>query len=307
MSDFSVRADSVDVEQIMRQIRARIRDKRGVDYTDQQIRELAEAKLERFLDPDAVRSDLLAQFKKLQASAPIRYEDALFESGKPIVRAFRRWLRPVLKLFMNVNTLTTTLQTQSEVNQLYYELIHNLVVELTKTSIELKNATMRLESLQSRLEFNERRARALEGVVQYRPESVGSRRSEVGPPPGHTEPQGGTDPVTGGESIRTRRRRRRRGRRVPVAGAAQPAGAASERDAAPDDQSEQETHEALPIARSEPESDSAGAADRTAPTIEPASAGTEPSSGGPGTNERTPSTERSGDVPQTDGPPRDEP
>ena len=38
-----VQADAVDVEQIMRQIRARIREKRGADYTEQEIRELVAA------------------------------------------------------------------------------------------------------------------------------------------------------------------------------------------------------------------------------------------------------------------------
>ena len=33
MPDFNIRSDSVNVEQIMEQIRARIREKRGVDYT----------------------------------------------------------------------------------------------------------------------------------------------------------------------------------------------------------------------------------------------------------------------------------
>ena len=63
MPDFNVRSDSVNVEQIMEQIRARIREKRGVDYTEQQIRELAAVKLEKFLDPRGVRSDLLEQFR----------------------------------------------------------------------------------------------------------------------------------------------------------------------------------------------------------------------------------------------------
>jgi hypothetical protein len=49
MSDFNVRSDSVDVEQIMEQIRARIREKRGVD-TPQTSRPGA-VKLEKFLDP----------------------------------------------------------------------------------------------------------------------------------------------------------------------------------------------------------------------------------------------------------------
>src|SRR6202011_1931699 len=66
MPDFNVRSDSVDVEQIMEQIRARIREKRGVDYTEQQIRELAAVKLEKFLDPPGLRSDLLDPFRRVQ-------------------------------------------------------------------------------------------------------------------------------------------------------------------------------------------------------------------------------------------------
>ena len=45
MTDINIRSDSVDVEQIMRQIRARIREKRGVDYTEEEIRQLAAVKL----------------------------------------------------------------------------------------------------------------------------------------------------------------------------------------------------------------------------------------------------------------------
>jgi hypothetical protein len=149
------------------------------------------------------------------------------------------------------------------------------VLELTRASIEVKNLKMRLESVQSRLEFNERRARALEAVVQYKADARvrGDRRDDSrrdqqprgehtrgqgsqGRPPGAppprppqppaqvrapqapqgpqvtpqaaaaavafeepatpgTEPQGGIDPITGGDSLRTRRRRRRRGRRGP--------------------------------------------------------------------------------------------
>jgi hypothetical protein len=234
MSDFSVRADSVDVEQIMRQIRARIREKRGVDYTEEQIRELATAKLERFLDPAGVRSGLLEEFRRPTTPPPPLYafeDTTLFESDKPLVRFFRRLLRPLLKLFFNPNVLSTVLHRQADLNQLqeerhalYYEAIHNLVLESTRASIELKSLKMRVESLQSRLEFNDRRARALEGVVQYRPDALqGSARgagSTGRADADRTEPQGGIDPITGGESLRTRRRRRRRGgRRGPGTGA----------------------------------------------------------------------------------------
>ena len=70
MADLSVRSDSVDVEQIMRQIRARIREKRGVDYTEAELQQLASVKLEKFLDPRGVRSDLVEQFKKHRIVSP---------------------------------------------------------------------------------------------------------------------------------------------------------------------------------------------------------------------------------------------
>jgi len=196
MPDFNVRSDSVNVEQIMAQIRERIREKRGVDYTEQQIRELADVKLERFLDPRGVRSDLLDQFRKAQpAYEPpelpnFAFEDAtLFESHRAPIRWIRKLLMPLLKLFFNPNPLIQALHIQSRLNtmnaerearresarramdQLYYELVHNLVVETTRTGIEVKNLKMRIESIASRLEFNERRARALESAVVYRTES----------------------------------------------------------------------------------------------------------------------------------------
>ena len=61
---------------------------------------------------------------------------------------------------------------------LVYEVMHNLVVEVTRASIEVKNMKMRVESIASRLEFNERRARALEAVVQYRPDAERGRDHE---------------------------------------------------------------------------------------------------------------------------------
>ena len=120
MSDFTVRSDSVDVEQIMRQIRGRIRDKRGVDYTEEEIRELANVKLEKFLDPRGVRSDLLEQFRrKREASLPpnFKFEDTtLFETHRGLLAFIRRLLRPVLKLFFNPNPLIDALHIQSKLN-----------------------------------------------------------------------------------------------------------------------------------------------------------------------------------------------
>src|SRR5690349_824722 len=223
MSDFSVRSDNVDVEQIMRQIRARIREKRGVDYTEEEVRELAQVKLEKFIDPKGVRSDLIEQYRHAREAAlppNYKFEDTtLFETHRGFLALIRRLLRPVLKLFMNVNPLIDALHIQSRLNAeraamepLQYELMHNLVIELTRTTIEVKNLKMRLESMASRLDFDERRARALEGVVQYRPGAV----PPLQPPAGPNAANNAQAPATEAESAERRaRRRRRRGRRRP--------------------------------------------------------------------------------------------
>jgi hypothetical protein len=225
MSDFSVRNDSVDVEQIMRQVRARIREKRGVDYTEDEIRELAGVKLERFLDPKGVRSDLLEQYRKRReaSTSPRNYafeDTTLYESSRPILRAIRRLLNPILKLFFNPTPMVEALHIQSRLNDSYnqaesryYELIHNLVLETTRLSIEVKNLKMRVESMSSRLDFDERRARALEGVVQYRPGAVAPLQPPAG---GDRERPGANGQLSAAaEAERRSRRRRRRGRRRP--------------------------------------------------------------------------------------------
>src|SRR5438552_2483485 len=240
MPDFNVRSDSVNVEQIMEQIRARVREKRGVDYTEQQIRELAAVKLEKFLDPRGVRSDLLDQFRNTQPDPRPNYafeEETLFETHRAPIRWIRRLLRPVLKLLFNPNPLIHALHIQAKLNTmnaerdgLYFEVTHNLVIETTRLGIEGKNLTMRLESLASRLEFNERRARALESVVAYTSESDTERTAPHGapvaaaipavaaPPPsppttGARASQSPPGTAPAGPGQRSRRRRRRRGRR----------------------------------------------------------------------------------------------
>jgi hypothetical protein len=272
MSDFSVRADHVDVEQIMRQIRARIRDKRGADYTEAEVRELASVKLDRFLDPRAVRSDLLGHFKRQHQPAPLFLAGEEFppeytfdpdltlgsarDLPRRILRGIRQLLSPVLKLFVNMGAIThplhlqpainakhrelfarvsQRLQTRDELDALNFEMFNNLVVETTRLGIEVKNLRMLVESLSTRLDFDERRARALEGVVQYRP------GTPLAPPPApppapvavpagaedteHAAPAaaGSAPGVDPGDGRGPRRRRRRRGRRRGGLEAGQPA------------------------------------------------------------------------------------
>jgi hypothetical protein len=257
--EFSVRSDSVDVDQIMTQIRARIREKRGVDYTEGELRQLASVKLETFLDPTKVRSDLIQHYQAARqpggaSTLPAPPENYAFDdhmvyasergAAGRLITLVRKLLSPVLKLFINPNPILQVLHRQSAINayhqnaaNLNFEVMHNLVLELTRLSIEVKNLKMRVESLSGRLDFSDRRARALESVVQYKPgtgpaaEPAAPATYAPAPSTGQTarrevQAAGSAAPVKG-EAQRARRRRRRRGR---SGAAGQPAagGAAAE-------------------------------------------------------------------------------
>jgi hypothetical protein len=168
MSEFNVRSDAIDVEQIMRQIRERIREKRGVDYTEAEIQQLAQVKLEKFLDPRGLRSDLSEQFRRREVapSPPLPQlelkEFSIYGTHRGILLWIRKILQPILKLFVNPNPLVhfvwTQAHAQQEINQeierwmrrreqsdakmgpLYYEVLHNLVLELTRTGIDPEDA-----------------------------------------------------------------------------------------------------------------------------------------------------------------------
>ena len=229
MAEFHVRSDAVDVEHIMRQIRQRIREKRGVDYSEEELRALADVKLEKMLDPKGVRSDLVKQYQAVNAPGEfLNYgfeNTTLYETHRGFIRTMRKLLNPILKLFFNPNPIVDALHIQSKLNErqqaldaLRFEVIHNLVLELTRTSIEVRNLRMRLDAMAGRLDFDERRQRAFEGVVEYRkPEPRGpqGRPQHQTAAPGAPAAQGGGEGEDGGQRARKRRRRRRR---VPSAG-----------------------------------------------------------------------------------------
>ena len=315
MAEFNIQADAIDVTQIMEQIRRRIREKRGVDYTEQQIRELATVKLERFLDPRQVRSDLVEHYRQLEppgwldpiqqtapVSAPEAIEfdkDTIYVSSRgpmgKLIRLIRKLLNPILRLFFNPDPIIFAMARQAEINTwtlqllqrqtdlvervnaqfervgkkfaareeldaLNYEVLNNLVVEMTRLAVDMKNHKMRVESVAGRLDFDERRARAVESVLQNRST----------PPTGDAETT--EDDPSATSPARTRRRRRRSRRRSGSAGAGGAGETVSETPAASEPSpGTRSTSGAEPTAASEPAAAEAErTADPAAPVVTPA-------------------------------------
>jgi cell division protein FtsL len=243
----------------MRDIRARIAQRQGIDLSNQQIQDLAARRLESILDPRAMKPSLLEGLRRSAgavtataapkpSSEPVYTFDhtTIYDSPRAVLRFIRRLLNPLLKLFFNPNPLIRALhlqarlnveaaereaerdRRQTEWNALHYEILQRVVTDVSRVSLELQALSMRIESLNARIDFNDRRVRSIEGAAQSGRAAARSMDT-VAPPPASSEPippaEGAEAPTI--ESVR-RRRRRRRGRRggAPQGEASAPAASA---------------------------------------------------------------------------------
>ena len=252
MAEFDTRTDAVDVTRIMERIRRGIREQRGAGGTEREALKLAEAALDRCLEPLRTGSDAVERNRRLTPPArfdrdgeggslapePFEFdENTVYVSSRgtmgKLLYLIRKLLNPILRLFFNPDPIILAMMRQAEINSrlldlldrvnaefertgrkfaareeidaLNYEVTSNLVTEMTRLAVDMKNHKLLVESVAGRLDFDERRARALE--------SVGQARS--------TPPAGAPEGAEGdGTAAPTRpRRRRRRSRRRPGGGA----------------------------------------------------------------------------------------
>jgi hypothetical protein len=170
---FEIKSGDVDVDAIMRAIRKRIEEKKQGLYTDEEIREIAEHRLDAVLDAHEFNSDFISDFR----SQPGRWNyhfgpETIYRSSRGgvggILEAIRGVLRPLQKLFWNPNPMIAALSRQSDLNTYYVHLLHNLAVEITKLNLEVQDLKNRSLQLQGRLEFQARREKTLEEMVVYR-------------------------------------------------------------------------------------------------------------------------------------------
>ena len=177
MAEFNIQSDSVEVTRIMEQIR--------------QVRsDLVEHC--RPLESPAAAAPIL---RERPSPAPFDFDEhTIYASSRgpmgKLVRLSRKLLNPILRLFFNVNSVVFALTRQAEINAsilqlpgqqtdlaervtkhfaaregfdaLNYEVLNNLVVEVTRLAVSLKSDKMRVESVAGRLECYGRRVRALD-------------------------------------------------------------------------------------------------------------------------------------------------
>jgi len=190
---FEIKSGDVDVDAIMRMIRKRIEEKKQGLYTDEEIREIAEHRLDAVLDAHEFNSDFIADFRAQQGRWNYHFgPETIYRSSRGgvggILEGIRRVLRPLQKLVWNPNPMIAALSRQSDLNTYYVHLLHNLAVEITKLNLEVQDLKNRNLQLQGRLEFQVRREKTLEEMVVYRDDKGGRPGGPEGGGPAGNEP-----------------------------------------------------------------------------------------------------------------------
>jgi hypothetical protein len=176
---FEIRAEGVDTEQVLREIRESIEEKKKAGLiTEEEIREIASRPLRPVLQPHDLKSGLLAELLEQPSRWNFAFDaDTLFRSSRGgsgrALEAVRRLLRPVQKLFWNPTPLISALSRQKDVNTAYAHLLHNLVLEVTRLNLEVVDLRSRMLQLQGRLELQSRREKTLESMALGTPPSRG--------------------------------------------------------------------------------------------------------------------------------------
>jgi hypothetical protein len=171
---FEIRADGLDGERLRADVQNRVEERRRSGlYTEEEIRFIAERALEGVLAGRDIRADLVDEFRRRDAQWNYAFDpETLYRSSRGLagraLEVVRRLLRPVQKLFWNPNPMIAALSRQSDLNRFSAHLLHNLVLELTRLSLEVQELRNRNLQLQGRLEALARREKALEGMVAFR-------------------------------------------------------------------------------------------------------------------------------------------
>ena len=180
---FEIKSDGVDVAALMEAIRKRIEEKKKGLYSEEEIKEIAEHRLDGVLDAHDFNPDLVKDFR----AAPERWNflfdpETVYRSSRgPVGRLLefaRRVLRPVQKLFWNPTPMIYALSRQSDLNNYYVHLLHNLSLELTRLNLEVQELKNRNLQLQGRLEMLTRREKTLESMVVYRDDAPDEPKTE---------------------------------------------------------------------------------------------------------------------------------
>lgn len=198
MSTFEIDDPEIDVEALEKRIREAIEKKRGVRFTDDDLNELRQQKVEPLPRRDDLPGGWLEEMAEVRSTLPeispppgvdIHAPVALYETGSKGLRGLvlgllRRLMRPFYRSTSNIESVVGGIveginvqgswagQSMSAMTgQLErwrardLHLLHNLVYELTSLNLEIERTKDRINELNRRLDALAERESALERLA----------------------------------------------------------------------------------------------------------------------------------------------
>lgn len=168
---FRISGEGVDAAAVMADIRRVIEEKKRAGLlTDEEVREIAEHPLHPVLQAHDLALSLLGELLESKSRWNYAFDtETVYRSSRggvgQALEAVRRWLRPVQKLFWNPNPMISALSRQSEINAAYAQLVHNLVLEVTRLNLEVQDLKQRALSAEARMDDQARRHKTLESLA----------------------------------------------------------------------------------------------------------------------------------------------
>lgn len=163
-----IRAEGVNVAEIMAKIRENINKKRESGLlTDDDIEELAQIKLEKIAKATDLDDEILKEFHRTHPQWNIQVHHRITTHRKLIGKLFV-WVKshiilPLIRFF--VEFTEENFRRQNWLNFYYAHIIHNLVYEVTRMEIEMQKLRHNLLHLQQDHEFLKKREKCLEELT----------------------------------------------------------------------------------------------------------------------------------------------
>ena len=171
---FEIKGAGIDEAAVLAELQERIAEKkaRGL-YTDAEVRQIAERPLHPVLEAHDLKSGLLTEIQGGSWNYAFDAETIYRSSRGGALESIRRLLRPIQKLFWNPTPMIAALSRQKDLNGANAQLLHNLVLELTRLRLEVDELKARHLQMQARLELQAKREQVLESMVVLREEKQG--------------------------------------------------------------------------------------------------------------------------------------
>ncbi len=165
---FELNSDKVNIEKIMEDIRRDIeKRKQEGRYYEEEIQQIAQAKLEKIYKAPDLDMEILQEFHSAEGKWNISVRHQIKSHRKGIGRLIvlfkRKIVRPLIRWFIEFTE--ENFKRQYWLNFYYAHILHNLTFELTKSEIEKKNLEHRILHLEGELEILKKREKALEELV----------------------------------------------------------------------------------------------------------------------------------------------